>query len=91
MAKIISLVFAVGLAAGVACAEEAKLGENDFVSSTVSDVFDKLGKVTSGKDNIFAYEEKDHRKFDPDEDPLGRKIPDPAGKPITNLSNSTGI
>ena len=32
--------------------EKAKLGQDDFISSTVADIFDKLGQYTSGQKRI---------------------------------------
>lgn len=66
------------------CAESEKLGRDDFVSSTISDVFDKVGKYTSGEKRLFDPDEKKAatREAGYDTDPLGRKIPDQAIKPL---------
>jgi len=66
------------------CAETEKLGRDDFVSSTISDVFEKVGQYTSGEKRLFdRYEERAERGSDADAtDPLGRTVPDPAIKPL---------
>ena len=84
MVKFILAILVVAIAAGAVYAEEKKLGKDDFVSSTISDVVDKVEKVTSGEEKIFMdeYDNNGHEQIKPNEDPLGRKVPDPLAKPI---------
>ncbi len=67
------LIVAVGYSA--LFAEGEKIGEGDFVSSTISDVFDKLNQYSSGKKHIL-YTEEELNKEDNiyDRDALGRKV-----------------
>lgn len=62
-------------------ADEAKLGRDDFFSSAISDVVDKVGKVTSGEEPIIN---RNYR----DEDEAGavRRYEDPAIKPLKRPS-----
>jgi hypothetical protein len=52
MTKILCAVFVVMVASVGYCAEEAKLGKDDFISTTVADVFNKVEEYTSGQKKI---------------------------------------
>ena len=78
MIKGLFLVIMMTAAGVPAYAEEAKAPNDDFISSTISDVFDKLGKYTVGEKDIFYSkdENKDKDKdADYERDALGRKVP----------------
>lgn len=57
-------------------AEDAKLGQDDFVSSSISAVFDKVGEYTSGEKRILSEDAEGASDEDMyTEDALGRKVP----------------
>ena len=76
------------MAVACACAfadseEKPQLGKDDFVSSSISAVFDKVDKITSGEEPIF---DKNYKKSAGDEgytDILGRKMPEPKIRTVT--------
>lgn len=57
MAKILFLIFVISGACISAYAAEDKLGRDDFVSSSIAAVFDKVGQYTSGEKRILEKEE----------------------------------
>ena len=75
MMKILFALLAVTIASSLAYAEEKpKLGRDDFVSTTISDIFEKVGQYTSGEKKIFdsdwknSGEGKGYGKGETDED-----------------------
>ncbi len=61
----------------IAYADDATLGKDDFVSSSIGAIFDKVGKYTSGEKKIFDDDQKDQPQgMDYEMDALGNKIPD---------------
>lgn len=88
MIKIIFFVFAIFIAGSIIYADEAKLGKDDFVSSAISDVFDKVGKVTSGEEPIIKDDYMAVGKNTEYAEPVGRRIEDPAIKPLKRPSAS---
>jgi len=74
MKKLVVVMLALGMAlaaVGVQAAdgEKKQLGKDDFVSTTLSDVFDKLGKFSSGEKSIVTSDYQDEET-----DFMGRKI-----------------
>jgi hypothetical protein len=54
MVRMFGIFIIIGIAAvPIIYAEDAKLGRDDFVSTSISAVFDKLGEYTSGEKSIF--------------------------------------
>ena len=47
--KLAVAVMLIGASVSVCAADSEEIGKNGFVSSAISDVFDKVGKVTSGE------------------------------------------
>lgn len=68
----LSLAFSVVVGA----VEEEKLGRDDFVSTTISAVFDKVGQYTSGEKGILLKEEKTGDRDRYSTDALGRPMPE---------------
>ncbi|MDD5496561.1 MAG: hypothetical protein PHP46_05625 [Candidatus Omnitrophica bacterium] len=80
MPRILLLVLIMMLAGVFSYAEEKKGAGDDFISSTVSDVFDKVNKYTSGQKDLFATPDEDTGAGSGDamgftRDSLGRKVP----------------
>jgi len=64
------------------CAEESKLGRDDFFSNAISDVVQKVDEYATGKKDILTPNARGMEARDrTTEDPLGRKVPD-AIKPL---------
>lgn len=80
----------LALAYAPALAEGDRLGRDDFVSSTISDVFEKVGKYTSGEKRLFDRDEQPAGRVADayNTDPLGRPIPDTAIKPLKRPAES---
>ena len=71
--------------------DSEKLGRDDFISSSLSAVVDKVDKYTSGEKDIFlSNDEKSEKKDegDYDTDALGRKIPKVPIRSTTTPSNN---
>ena len=76
--KIVIIVFILVAVLGIAAyAVDDKSGEDNFLSSTVGSIFDKVGQYTSGEKGIF---ESENSKPGQDEgyttDALGNRVPD---------------
>lgn len=83
MKVCVSVIVACLVFCSCAHAEDERLGRDDFVSTAIADVFDKVGKYTSGEKTFFDRDEKsDQSASSGSTDPLGRPIPDPAIKPL---------
>lgn len=68
-------------------AGEGELGKDDFVTSTISDVFNKVGEYTSGEKTLLdPVDDKSSKRSGADKDALGRDIEDPAIKPLRRPS-----
>ena len=77
MAKWILSFAAIIIFCVIAYADDTRLGKDDFVSSSVGAIFDKLGQYTSGEKGILVEEEKvEPQGMNYEMDALGNKIPD---------------
>lgn len=88
MARVFLSLLFILTAVGMASADEAKLGKDDFISSTISDVFDKVGKVTSGEERIIKDDYRSTDKGVGYTEPAGRPLEDPAIKPLKRPAKS---
>ena len=81
MIKTIFLFFTVMMIGIPVYADDTKPGNEDFISSTVADVFDKIGQYTSGeKDILLEKNEGMDEDVGYERDALGRKVPDATRK-----------
>ena len=81
MTKI--LIIIVMFASTLAYAQDEKLGRDDFVSTSIEAVFDKVGQYTSGeKSFLYKGDEPEDKEAGYTTDALGRKIPEPVLKPL---------
>ena len=81
MTKILIIIMI--LAGTLAHAQDEKLGRDDFVSTSVEAVFDKVGQYTSGeKSFLYKGDEPEDKEAGYTTDALGRKIPEPVLKPL---------
>lgn len=88
MIKITVFIFIAASMALTACAESSELGKDDFVTTTISDVFNKVGQYTSGEKTILDPVETGSKKSVRETDALGRPVSDPAIKPLRRPSAS---
>lgn len=83
MAKALIISLMMIVISVLAYAQEEKLGRDDFVSTSIVSVFDKVGQYTSGeKSFLYKGDEPDDEEAGYATDALGRKIPEPPLKPI---------
>lgn len=79
MAKVLFSIFVIMIAAISVYAAEEKLGRDDFVSSSIAAVFDKVGQYTSGEKRIIEKEENvtaENKGYGAEA--VGRKAAEPA-------------
>lgn len=77
MIKYMSTIALSIVMCAIAYADDPTLGKDDFVSSSVGAIFDKVGQYTSGEKKIFEDDQKDEPQgMDYEMDALGNKIPD---------------
>lgn len=86
MIKAAASIFMIAALAIPACAEDAKLGKDDFVTTAISDVFNKVGQYTSGEKRLLDPVETKSGNHSDETDALGRPIEDPAIKPLKRPS-----
>lgn len=79
-------IFITVLMAALAYAEDAQLGKDDFVTTAISDVFNKVGQYTSGEKTLLDPVETAGKRSTEETDALGRPISDPAIKPLRRPS-----
>ena len=79
MTKVLFLIIVISSACISAYAAEEKLGRDDFVSSSIAAVFDKVGQYTSGEKRILEKEEDTTVENKGQlTDAVGRKAAEPA-------------
>ncbi|MBP7056436.1 MAG: hypothetical protein KBB52_06265 [Candidatus Omnitrophica bacterium] len=90
MLRKIVLVFVISvLTAAVLYGGEGEIGKDDFITSTISDVFNKVGQYTSGEKTLLDPVDSDDRRGNySQKDVLGREIEDPAIKPLRRPSSA---
>lgn len=91
LAQIVVIVLVIAGAAVFLHAAEDNLAEDNFLTNTVSTIFEKVNKVASGEEPILV---KDYNKADTrghhdyTTDALGRKIQEPTIKTTGSLPPS---
>jgi maltodextrin utilization protein YvdJ len=77
----IMAVIVIGVAVYAA---EDKFGDDNFLTSSINAVFDKVSKVTSGEQGILIKDyDKEESRTDYSRDALGRKIQEPTIRTTT--------
>jgi hypothetical protein len=76
MVKRMSIVLVIIGACIAAYAEEEKVGEGNFLSNTITSVFDKVGKYTSGEKKLIPLDRDSWNSEEKayEADPLDKKM-----------------
>jgi hypothetical protein len=80
MAKTLFFILISAFVCSYAFAEEAKVGENDFITNTVSDIVGKVNQYTSGEKEILQPVDEAGGGAGYTVDNMGRKVPIKTGK-----------
>lgn len=88
MEKSLFFIFVIIVINTPIYAEGEKMGKDDFISNAISDVFDKVGKYTSGEKEIMSSKDEGmDEDTGYDRDALGRKVPSSTLRSGRALSN----
>jgi hypothetical protein len=77
--QAVMIPLVMGSMVTLAYAAEDNMAEDNFITNTVSTIFDKVNKVASGEEPILVkdYNKSDTRGHDYTKDALGRNIQEP--------------